>query len=259
MNMPVRRIKAHDAVVQDRGRLAVECGPIVYCAEGVDNGGKVLGAVIASDAVFTPDVCNILGNEYPAFTVPSKLVQCGLTHHFTKDITLKLIPYFAWCHREMGEMQTWFSVSEKNAVASASLGIEASHYNRADGLDGVFDGVLPRASNDHSIPRMTFWSHLGTKEWVDCDFGVEETIKGVEVYWFDDEPSGRCRVPETWSVKYRTSKDAPWQEIGVSGPVAKDKFCTIDFPAPIKARYVRLDVGLKKGFSGGVLEWRFKR
>ena len=259
MNMPVRRIKAHDAVVQDRGRLAVECGPIVYCAEGVDNGGKVLGAVIASDAVFTPDVCNILGNEYPAFTVPSKLVQSGLTHHFTKDITLKLIPYFAWCHREMGEMQTWFSVSEENAVASASLGIEASHYNRADGLDGVFDGVLPRASNDHSIPRMTFWSHLGTKEWVDCDFGVEEKIKGVEVYWFDDEPSGRCRVPETWSVKYRTSKDAPWQEIGISGPVAKDKFCTIDFPAPIKARYMRLDVELKKGFSGGVLEWRFKR
>ena len=258
MNMPVKRIKAHDSVVQDRGRLAVERGPIVYCAEGVDNGGKVLGAVIDPEAVFTQDVCSILGNEYPALIAPSRIVFRGLGRHHAKDAVLKLIPYFAWCHRDAGEMQTWFCVFEKDAIASATLGVSASHHNRALGLDAVFDGVLPSSSADLSVSRMTFWSHLGTKEWVECDLGVEETVKGVEVYWFDDEPNGRCRVPAAWSVKYRSSKDAPWQEVGAAGPVAKDKFCAIDFPAPVKARYVRLDVELQKGFSGGILEWRFK-
>ena len=53
MNMPVRRIKAHDKVASDRGRLAVERGPVVYCAEGVDNGGRALDKVLAADAQFT--------------------------------------------------------------------------------------------------------------------------------------------------------------------------------------------------------------
>ena len=53
MNMPVRRIKAHDKVEADRGRLAVERGPIVYCAEGADNGGKAFDAVIPAEAAFT--------------------------------------------------------------------------------------------------------------------------------------------------------------------------------------------------------------
>ena len=105
MNMPVRRVKAHDAVTQDRGRLAVERGPVVYCAEGFDNGGKVLDKAISPDAAFTPATCDILGNVYPAFSVAasaagdSKGGKCEL----------KLIPYFAWCHRDPGnEMQTWF-------------------------------------------------------------------------------------------------------------------------------------------------------
>lgn len=104
MNMPVRRIKAHDSVKEDRGRLAVERGPVVYCAEGADNGGKVLDKSIAADAVFTRTTCNILGNVYPAFTGPAK------SKADSKDCTLKLVPYFSWCHRGAGEMQTWFPV-----------------------------------------------------------------------------------------------------------------------------------------------------
>jgi len=51
--MPVKRIKAHDKVSADRGKLAVEKGPIVYCAEGVDNGGKAYAATLPADATFS--------------------------------------------------------------------------------------------------------------------------------------------------------------------------------------------------------------
>ena len=114
------------------------------------------------------------------------------------------------------------------------------------------------ASNDESIPRLTFWNHLGTKEWVACEFYEPETLKGVSVYWFDDGKKGHCRLPESWKVQWRAAKDAPWQDAGGQGPVAKDKFCALDFPAPVKAQAVRLSIQLQEGWSGGILEWQFR-
>ena len=96
MNIPVKRIKAHDAVKQDRGRLAVERGPLVYCAEGVDNGGRAFNAVLPPDAELSPSPIII------ANTPMTALKGAGLT----------LVPFFAWCHRGAGEMQTWFAERE---------------------------------------------------------------------------------------------------------------------------------------------------
>ena len=94
MNMPVRRIKAHEKVKADKGRLAVERGPIVYCAEGADNDGKAFGAVIPEGATFADGTVEIGGQSFPSLKSSN-----GMT----------LIPYFAWGNREPGnEMQTWF-------------------------------------------------------------------------------------------------------------------------------------------------------
>ena len=259
MNMPVRRIKAHDAVKNDRGRLAVERGPILYCAEGVDNDGRVLDKVLAADAVFTHTTCNVLGNVYPALTAPAVSLRRGLRSGVRKEATtLKLIPYFAWCHRGAGEMQVFFPTEAKDENAVHDFKTSASYCFTKDSVAAAFDGVLPKASNDESIPRLTFWDHLGTYEWVDCAFGAPEEVKGVEVYWFDDGRKGHCRLPASWKVQWRAAKDAPWQDVTATGPVAKDKFCVIDFPQPVKAQAVRLEVKLQDGWSGGILEWRFR-
>lgn len=93
MNMPVRRVKAHENVKADRGRLAVERGPVVYCAEGADNGGKAFEARLPADAAFADASVAIGGTAFPALRASNGLV---------------LVPYFAWCHRGAGEMQTWF-------------------------------------------------------------------------------------------------------------------------------------------------------
>ena len=37
--MPVRRVAAQDQVAANQGRVALQRGPLVYCLEGVDNGG----------------------------------------------------------------------------------------------------------------------------------------------------------------------------------------------------------------------------
>ena len=93
MNMPVRRIKANDKVAADRGRAAVERGPIVFCAEGIDNSGKVLDTCLPLNTTFTEGEIEI------ASTRMVSLTGGGFT----------LVPYFAWCHRGAGEMQTWFA------------------------------------------------------------------------------------------------------------------------------------------------------
>ena len=50
--MPVRRVLADERVADDAGKVALERGPLVYCAEGIDNGGSVLDLVVPDDAAF---------------------------------------------------------------------------------------------------------------------------------------------------------------------------------------------------------------
>ncbi|MBQ4200032.1 MAG: glycoside hydrolase family 127 protein, partial [Kiritimatiellae bacterium] len=95
MNMPVRRIKAHEKVKEDKGRLAVERGPLVYCVEGADNGGKAFGAAIPANATFASGTVEIGGRPRPSLKSSN-----GVT----------LVPYYLWDNRKPGnEMQTWFA------------------------------------------------------------------------------------------------------------------------------------------------------
>ena len=92
--MPVRRIRAHEKVVSEKGRLAVERGPIVYCAEGCDNGGKAYDASLPADAVFIGELLQIGDQRFVTLRASNGL---------------KLVPYCIWGNREPGnEMQCWF-------------------------------------------------------------------------------------------------------------------------------------------------------
>ena len=90
-DMEPRLVRANEAVEADRGRLAVERGPLVYCAEWPDNEGDVLEATVAvGDALSAEMRGDLLGG-----------IQV------IKDGDLTLIPYYAWCHRGSGHMQVW--------------------------------------------------------------------------------------------------------------------------------------------------------
>ena len=84
-------VAANPAVEADRSRLAVENGPIVYCAEWPDNTVNPLEAVISSsdtlEVEWRPDMLE------------------GI--NVIKDGGLTLIPYYAWNHRGAGNMEVW--------------------------------------------------------------------------------------------------------------------------------------------------------
>lgn len=115
----------------------------------------------------------------------------------------------------------------------------------------------PTSSSDGSTPRMTWWPHRGTSEWVQYEFDKPRKVSGVEVYWFDNTGRGRYRVPRSWRVEYRQGTE--WKPVNSAGTfgVEVDKFNTTTFD-PIETTGLRLVVDLQPEFSGGVLRWRVK-
>jgi hypothetical protein len=262
--MPVRFVRAHERVEQNRGRVAIERGPLVYCFEGVDNGGDLDSVVIEPGAEarwsFAPELLAGVGVIEVAAQRAS-MAEDGLLR--AEPVTARAVPYYAWAHREPGPMAVWMPATPEIAANRAAPTLAsraaagASHCWPSDSVGALNDLKEPTSSSDQSIPRLTWWNHTGTAEWAQLDFGGAAEISAVEVYWFDDTGRGMCRAPESWRVVYRDGGE--WKPVAARGdyPVAKDRYCRVDFE-PVMADAVRVEVELREGFSGGMLEMRLE-
>lgn len=124
-DMQPRVVKANDKVTADHGRVAVERGPVVYCAEWPDNDFNVH---------------NILLNQHPVFQVVDKPdMLCGIREITTdaqalsydtagklavKDVKLTLIPYYAWAHRGEGDMAVWLPIEVSASSAQPQQAVK---------------------------------------------------------------------------------------------------------------------------------------
>jgi len=269
MPMEIRRVTAHPSVAADVGRVAVERGPIVYCAEAVDNDGSVLDLALPPDAdLEAKSRPELLGGVVSIHGKALRAVAREWSGRLYQDrpadeaAEITLVPYFAWDNREAGEMAVWFP--ETTALARTKVPptlaqrakLTASYVNPADSVGAVNDGVSPSSSDDHSVPRFTWWDRQGTEEWVELAFGEPQQVARVEVYWFDDEPSGGgCRVPAEWQLLYRDGQD--WKPVARADGfrVAKDCYNATQF-APVRTTALRIAARLQQGMSGGILEVR---
>jgi uncharacterized protein len=107
--MPVRRVIATESVEADRNRVAVQRGPIVYCAEWPDNPqGKVLDLALHDHTPlsfeFKPDLLHgITIVKGTGIYIP----EGGAENGTEKQVEFTLIPYYAWAHRGKGQMTVW--------------------------------------------------------------------------------------------------------------------------------------------------------
>jgi uncharacterized protein len=133
--------------------------------------------------------------------------------------------------------------------------VTASHCYENDTPIAVADGRKPKDSNDHAIPRFTWWPHKGSAEWIQRELGPRREVKSVSVYWFDDAPrNGGCRVPKSWRVTYRHNGEWRAVEDASAAGVERDKANAVTFK-PVTTDALRLEVRLQDGFSAGILEW----
>ena len=112
-DMSARKIYTSSRVSANTGKTAVERGPLIYCAEGVDNDNDVLSLSLKKDGEITvseylPDkLCGI-----------QELYAEGYREHISDDLysyeapaakacRITLIPYYAWGNRGLNQMRVW--------------------------------------------------------------------------------------------------------------------------------------------------------
>lgn len=119
MEMPVRILEANPRVREDMGKVAIARGPIVYCLEEKDNGKDLhlcrvdLQNMLPSD--IRTEATEELGHPMTVLRVPGKRLipaEGGELYRSAgpvkeEDVTLRMIPYYAWNNRGEGEMSVW--------------------------------------------------------------------------------------------------------------------------------------------------------
>lgn len=114
LEMPVERIYADPKVAANRGRVALQRGPIVYCLEGVDNGDNLDQIVLPRDseleAVFEPDLLGGVVTISGIALRASGENQPGIYAQQPVDMTgftFRAIPYCMWDNRASGDLLVW--------------------------------------------------------------------------------------------------------------------------------------------------------
>ena len=110
--MPVRFVQANRMVRQCAGRLAVQRGPVVYCAEGVDNPLPLRALFVDPTApakVTKDESLGVTAIELDGYIQPeSDELYFEYSDSFTQQ-KIKLIPYYAYANRGETDMLIWLT------------------------------------------------------------------------------------------------------------------------------------------------------
>jgi DUF1680 family protein len=262
-DMQPRVVKANRKVEADRGKVSIERGPLVYCAEWPDNDFDLMSVLINQQPEFSMGETTIAGTEVKTLNTNAQTLDFDKKGRLTvNDVELRLIPYYAWCHRGAGKMRVWLAqeLSATNPGQPATLASEATiaSSHQAASLSAINDRLIPNDENDRSIPYFHWWPKNNTTEWLSYQFAQPSLVQSATVYWFDDGPWGGCRVPKSWRILY---KDDAGEWVPVSGadryPIVKGEACTVNF-TPVETTAVRLEVTLPEDNASGLFEWSVK-
>jgi hypothetical protein len=261
--MPVRRVVAHSAVAADRGRVAIQRGPLVYAAEWVDNpNGKVRNLMLPDTAKLTA--------VYDPKLLKGVTVITGRATALTADAAGKVsktgqefqaIPYYAWANRGPGQMMVWIPNSEASArpagppALTSRAKITVSGDSRKNPKN-IIDGEDPTASDDPAA-YFDWWPKNGSAEWVELEFEKAATVSETGVYWFDDTGHGGVRVPASWKLLYKDGER--WKAVEASSGYGRERnrYNRVTFQ-PVTTTGLRLELQAQADVSVGIQEWQVK-
>ena len=116
-DMQPRTVVANNHVKDDKGLVAVERGPLVYCAEWADNTGVCIQNTFLRDTptfklINDYSIVNTEADGKPfkvdAITTDAQVLERNANGDLQlKNVNLTLIPYYAWNHRGAGQMNVW--------------------------------------------------------------------------------------------------------------------------------------------------------
>ncbi|MAT72594.1 MAG: six-hairpin glycosidase [Planctomycetaceae bacterium] len=267
--MPIRRVAADERVEADRGRIALQRGPIVFCVEHPDvPEGHVHNLVLPDNAElatqFESDLLEgvqVIEGEAQATRYEGDEADPVIV---AETVPFKAIPYYAWAHRGRGAMDVWLPRSMDAAdplplPTLANRSQARASRGAAGNVGCLSDGRLPPNSLDQSRGIIHWWPRKGAEHWVQYELPEPTTLSAVEVYWFDDTGVGECRVPESWRLLVRTPGNEEWTEVDSPSQygVEKDQMNRCEF-TPVEATAVRIELQSQPNVSSGLHEWRLE-
>ena len=260
--MPVRVTECHPAVKANTDRIALTHGPLVLCAEEVDNGG-------ATQRFFFDEVPATADAEVKMTRIRhGSFIQTDVPAHAvtgtggTENVQLVLTPYYAWNNRGTGSMTVWFPRDRSLAVFDPHLlpkespfsQITASHTSPLDTVNAVGDGKEPRWSSGKKVPRWTSRPQNDKPQWVEARFAETRQLRDVGVFWMQDQFD--VRFPAEWSLE--VEQNGRWKAFELYTTDRYDtranQYNVVHPAAPLKCDAIRIRMTPKKNACVGILE-----
>ena len=260
LDMRARKVVADERVMANRGRIALQRGPIVYCLEGIDQPDERVMNLLVPDSTAIYVASDTLFKGIKTLKMNGYLVN---DRDLSKTaalspIPLKAIPYFQWANRGRSNMLVWIpsDTSAVEPVAAPTLATRSkpSASSGANGdLKSISDQFPVKNSNDHA-PLVHWWPHFGTTDWFQYEFPKKEEVGTVRVFWFDDESTnGGCRIPASWKILYL--ENGVWRPVYAPDgyKIIKDGWTVVHFE-PVKPTAIKIEMTWQQGVAGGLYE-----
>ncbi|MDR2764952.1 MAG: glycoside hydrolase family 127 protein [Tannerella sp.] len=253
-----RYVQARPEVKADSCRLAVVCGPLVYCAETPDN-GLVQEYYLPEQTPLQPErITDGLLKDIVMITLTAnKLDVAG-------DVPLKLLPYYAWDNRGDGSMVVW--LPQTAAIAGESLplfvknrawlkDIRLSSNDNLSARQALFDGRTPQRSRHANYPRWNSRKQEGIPQQVEFLFNGIHTVESFSVFWISDARTTTL-LPASWKLEYLT--DGEWKPFPVymtdSYGLEEDKYNVVRPSSALSCSGIRMKLTPQTGKSVGIAE-----
>ncbi|MGA2677827.1 MAG: beta-L-arabinofuranosidase domain-containing protein [Sedimentisphaerales bacterium] len=197
MPMPARYVVANPNVAADAGRMAVEKGPIVYCAEWPGSDANVLNLSFVDEVPLWCDLIkDLLGG---IMIVHARTISPDGSRN---DLTM--IPYYAWANRAQGPMAVWLTKPSEEMLTRVEI-------NAGKTKEPISKYIYGQ-----------FIEHLGR-----CIYGGiwAEMLEDRKFFYpVKDEynPWGTDKDPQWSAGSYKYLKASPWKVIGPAGTVTMD-------------------------------------
>ena len=173
--MPVHQVRSHKNLTTNEGLLAVERGPIVYCAEFVDNGGSLT-------EFFLPEGAPMEVRRQESKLLPGLRVICSGS--------ATLVPYFYRAYRGNGEMEVWIPTVKPEVVSDDRLLDEVIVCDAASERAHRLQGQNMRTGNDLGWRDADNGGWISYKMKVDPDRPCEVILK----HWGSDGGNRRFNI-----------------------------------------------------------------
>jgi xylan 1,4-beta-xylosidase len=149
-----------------------------------------------------------------------------------------------YCNTAFGDYPTYLPDGKANHLESRFTGWMLLNYNKPVQVSSTLGGYLPNNAVDENIK--TYWSARtgGPGEWIQSDLGAESTVNAVQINYADQDATvlGKSTTNYTRYKLYYSIDGKKWKMMADKSRNKTDvPHDYIELPAPVKARYVKLE------------------